>query len=216
MNRFMCGIVLAGLFAVCGQAQAATVGLLNFTGGGLTSNVDANLGWQFQVTAPITVSHLGYFDREADGLIGSHQVGLWLNDGTLLAQTTVQAGTASAIIGPTNDPGGSREGAFRYEPIAPVTLLPGTDYVIAGKITAAADAPFFSTAATFDPQVQFINGRFGGSPTFGFPTALFSNTGGYFGPNFAGNVDAIIPEPATASLGLLSVVGLMLRRRRVA
>jgi len=46
-------------------------------------------GTAFTVADAITIDGLGWMDAEGDGLAGSHTVGLWNEQGTLLASVTV-------------------------------------------------------------------------------------------------------------------------------
>src|SRR5581483_3385210 len=92
--------VLFQSIAVCGVLLgAATISNASTLGLDVTSDTQIfapgvfhNIGWQFQVNAPVTVDGLGLFDVNPAGLSESHQVGLWDNSGNLLAQTTVTSG----------------------------------------------------------------------------------------------------------------------------
>jgi len=55
----------------------------------------------------IYITHLGMFDKDGDGLVNTHSVGLWSDSGTLLS---------SAVLTP-NDPGILIDG-FRYKGIS--------------------------------------------------------------------------------------------------
>ncbi len=50
-----------------------------FPNGGTTQ------GWQFSVNAPMEVTHLGLYDRMLNGFAADHPIGLWDEEGTLLA-----------------------------------------------------------------------------------------------------------------------------------
>ena len=114
------------LVAVCVVLGAATSASANPIALDVTSDTTAfsvggftNVGWQFSVNAPITIDGLGLFDFGGDGLSLSHQVGLWDNSGTLLAQTTVTNGsTPVASL--------SNAGDWLFESITPIILLSGT------------------------------------------------------------------------------------------
>src|SRR4030095_11665745 len=115
--------MIAGIGVVLTMAsvsEASTIGL------DVTSNIQLfgtgsfnNVGWQFQVNAPITINGLGVFDVNAAGLGESHQVGLWTNGGTLLASTTVTGGSPLLSAAST-------AGDWLFEDIAPILLMPGT------------------------------------------------------------------------------------------
>jgi len=87
---------------------------------------DHTIGWDFQLTREVEVTHLGFFDMleteegsVGDGLFEPHQIGIWTEDGALVVSGTVSAGVEAEEIG-----------GFRYTPISPVTLLPATTYLI--------------------------------------------------------------------------------------
>ncbi len=66
-----------------------------------------NLGYKFAVNFPLSVVQLGVYDDFGDGLIGSHEVGLFKADGTPIVSTTIQ--TTDAL-----------NGVFRFAPISPL------------------------------------------------------------------------------------------------
>ena len=83
----------------------------------------------------LLVTSLGFYDGPntsvanaasafGDGLLEDHQVGIYNSSGTLLATTTIPAGTSAALVG-----------EFRYLTLSePITLLAGQSYTIAGGI----------------------------------------------------------------------------------
>src|SRR5580658_9419504 len=93
------------------------------------NNVEATvLGWSFDVTSPITVTALGYWDysefsssptdtyccspfNTTPGLLDDHEVGIYNISGTLLASADVPAGTAGTLVGDSF-----------YTSIAPIVL----------------------------------------------------------------------------------------------
>jgi len=68
---------------------------------------------------PVDVTKLGYVDRNHDGLLASHEVGIW-QGGTLVVSATVPAETVGELIGD-----------FRYVTLsAAVTLAANTTYTV--------------------------------------------------------------------------------------
>ena len=57
-----------------------------------------SVGWQFNVTSPVTVTHLAWYDDGADGLVTDHPVGLWSPNGTLLSTTLIPFGTRVRVL----------------------------------------------------------------------------------------------------------------------
>jgi hypothetical protein len=187
-----------------GQAAVQSV-----TGGTQFSSFDSNgdtVGWFFTVSSPIVATDLGFWDAAQDGLAGSHQVAIW-NGATqaLLGSTTVPAGTAGALVG-----------QWRYAPVTPIALVPGTEYVIGAYYNANPPGPIDNylsgvTGVSMLPGITLTasardNFPAGGGPNpLAFPSVR-GTPNGRFGPNF------LVPEPA--SLGVLCFAGLVLLRRR--
>ena len=79
------------------------------------------LGWEFDVTTPITVASVGWFDS-GSGLSASHPVGIYNSSGVLLASETVVADDP-LVSSVAPQPGAG----FRYHPLAaPLALGVGT------------------------------------------------------------------------------------------
>lgn len=166
-----------------------------------------DLGYKFAVNFPLSVVQLGVYDDFGDGLIGSHEVGLFKADGTLITSTTVQ--TTDAL-----------NGVFRFAPISPVELTPG-EYVLVSVAGYNPGNPVDNYThdpfnISFDPNITFLGNRVLGNVG---NTLLFlsdANTEvstdpflqyGWFGPNM--DVVAVsVPEPATilTLLGMGAVV----------
>ena len=87
-----------------------------------------SFGFEFTTNAAVTVTSLGYFDNGGDGFATAHTVGIYDNTGNLITEITLDAGT-----------GGTLEGSFRYESIAPVVLAAGESYVLAATTGGSAD-----------------------------------------------------------------------------
>ena len=79
--------LLTALLFTPQKIQAAPV--LDFTGGSAggahNTTRDFTVGWVFDVNATINVDALGIWDEGGNGLIHTHQVGLWTIGGAPLA-----------------------------------------------------------------------------------------------------------------------------------
>ncbi len=197
-------LAVATCFAT--RSQADTPAILTGTNNGasvtnssIVGNFDVNIGWSFTVGAtPITLTQLGFYDFGADGLTSSHQVGIWTNGGeTLLAQTTIQAGTASPLLGD-----------YRYEIVAPIGLAANTAYVLGALSPASSTDRFiYSTKQTYDSRITYGTSRIGSSETPGTGTLRYPGSStlgnqGYFGPTFQ-SISAInVPEASTLAFTL--------------
>lgn len=170
-------------------AFAGGTTVLDFdTGGTLrTPTASAVGGWTLLVSEAVQIDGLGFWDEEANGLVDSHEVGLWdSSNGALLTQTTV-----TSLSEPI--PSQSADGQWLFESITALTLSPGT-YVLGAFFPAdpgsTRDPARVQTATTTIPGVTFGSSRQVPAEMLILPTAATSSTG-LFGPN----IRAV--EPAT-------------------
>lgn len=160
-----------------------TVNWRNFIG----SRQSATVGWSFAVgPRDLTLTALGVYDREADGLLDAHPVGLWTGTGTLLAQTTIPAGTAGTLVGD-----------YRYRSVPHLTLAAGQTYIIGayfgpvedhcvggacGDVLLLQGSQIYAPGISFNRSVQTHSAA--GSGALAFPNVNAGVDEGVFGPNF--------------------------------
>ena len=213
MNLTKISKVGAGLFALSAilfsaPSQAAQPVIAFSTA---TTQVLSNftIGYRFTVGASaITVTQLGVFDKNGDGLLSSHDVGIWDSTGTtLLASGTVASGVA-----------GSLTANFRYVSIANLALSAGTSYLIGS--TAGIDEWGFNnyTALVIDPAITVNENRYTAGGALAAPTTNNPAFPFFAGPNFQYATPGGVPEPGTIALLLasgFSSLGVLARNRRI-
>jgi len=100
-------LLLIALFALAQMASATNSPLvLDLTGGGFATEPLSNAvaGWEFHLSAPLTIGAVGLWDEGDLPLSISHDVGLWLSDGTsILVATTITAAWRSSPLRPTGN-----------------------------------------------------------------------------------------------------------------
>ena len=185
---------------------------IDFAGGGGTANNDGwNLGYEFQVTSPVTIVGLAAWDGNTPGgLSQAVPVGLWRNDGSLLASATIAAGTLPS------DPGDQ----FADVGIAPITLSPGLYDVAA--LDPQIFGGFWPSLQNFTeaPGINYVQDRFAyggldfpGQTDSGFYGANFN---GWFGGNIVTEA-AEVPDGGPCFLlltGTCLVLGIVRRKLR--
>jgi hypothetical protein len=197
--------VIAAVFSLgtASMSTASTLGLdiTSKTGVALPGAFD-NAGWQFTVNAPVTVDGLGFFDVNANGLSQSHQVGLWDNNGTLLAQATVSSASTPVTSA-------SAAGDWLFESIAPLVLQPGTYVTSVYFPSPASDALMLDATITTDPRITVVGARLSINGQFAEPALLGPVELAVYGANIRLQTPAAVPEPASLLLvgfGLTMVV----------
>jgi len=223
-TKVIAGVLALAAVSFAAPSQAAQPAL-DFTGFNhqhIGSNF--NIGWQFTVGASaITVSQLGYFDLDLNGLATSHDVAIWTTGGVQVVSGTVGSGVAGTLTG-----------KFRYTTIANTVLSANTTYVISGTTGANQDefalglTPLTLTGLTVDPGITlnqsaldngtnpglaFANLTSGANTLFAGANMIYAAGGGGGGGGGGG-----VPEPGTVGLLIasgFSSMGLVFRNRKI-
>lgn len=215
LHSSLIALALVALGPVAG-AQTPAYTISNTSSPSYLVNPPFTMGFAFDVLNPVTVYSLGIFDGDQDGLISSHEVGLFDPTGTLIASVTVPDGSGAALVN-----------QFRYVDLStPVTLLPGNNYTLGALFLSGVDRVLFPgepTGFATHSDIQFVESRFVYGSALAHPAFSVSSDPGYFGPNMllergAGGGGSMVPEPGAVallvSLGGVSLLGLRRRARR--
>ncbi|MDX1933241.1 MAG: PEP-CTERM sorting domain-containing protein [Capsulimonadales bacterium] len=225
MYRYATGWVRAFLFVfatiailVSGSttaiAQRTDYGpALTFTGTRFGSGfAEGNFGWTFSVVEPgFIINRMGVWDVDADGLVNSHEVGLW--QGTTLIATTTVGPTSTLTLDNGTD-------LWRVNEIPSLLLTPG-DYTLAAHYLGGDMDDFVAPANGIATIPELVYGTAVQSGFSGIITTLeletlapdTGRTPGFFGP-IIGHVSATAPEPGTLALVGLGLLGGVLGRCR--
>jgi hypothetical protein len=196
----------AGGWALLVVASAhADVFATDPTGGWSPVSITRTLGTPFGVgPAGVSVTALGFFDKDGDGLATAHQVGLFALDATLLGQVTIPGGTGAPL----------HDGTRWVTLTLPVTLAPNTQYMLAATLVEDQDQVNASDPIGVTIHPKFHLAQAGYAEGFGgtqlvYPGDPTSSAFYGFGPNLE-----IVPEPGVGALLALGLTALQLRRGR--
>jgi hypothetical protein len=148
-------------------------------------------GWAFRPTRDIKVTHLGYIDPKANGLV--HEIRAGIFDGQTYTLT------ASATVGPKS----VLKGFFRWEPLRePVVLRAGHSYLTGGEYVDGDEVrDVVGGGGVWAPEVGHSVGDLVSSRGFAAPL----QPGGMLGfmtSNFKFTpVSSVTPLPAAGSAG---------------
>jgi hypothetical protein len=200
--------------SVCAGSAALADPAWEFTSPGNSfTNGTWDFATAFTVNTAATVSGLGYYADPITGNVDGNPVALYqcadtacLTTGTLLASTTV---TNTYAL----------NGHFRYVTIAPITLVAGDSYEVAGVSNSdnyTWDDPGFavnSALTLLDTSGQYSRWESLGTPDFltGSGRIDLGSQDGYWGPNlYLGAPSGFtgVPEPAAWTLMLVGLGGL--------
>jgi hypothetical protein len=224
MNTRFRSLTLSLSLAAIGWLPSAHATPLLDLGTGTLSSITG--GWDGQYTMGqfftvaagynVTLTGLGVFDLNSNGLNGTHQVGLWAAGGALLRSTTV---------GPGDDVEASVNsgGQWVFNDIAAITL--GAGQYVVGATVDHGDAIVYAVSG---PGVNVISnvagvtydiGAFGyGGTSLVRPDYSGGNGEDYFGAGMRIGSASPVPESgATIALlgfGLIALVGARRRFRR--
>jgi len=217
--------------AVAGFATSANAAVLLSSPGSANLRTDlpgAVVGYSFIVgNTSLTVSDLGFFDAGTNGLVDSHEVGIWTGNGAnLLASVTVGNGTSGTLIGD-----------WRYAAITPITLTNNTQYLIGARLSAGdpwlnqgnnvqangtnvgVGGAFNSALTAADPAYNFAgtyNSSSIGNPGQPFailpPNVVTTNGQPYPTSNFQ---YTLVPEPSTLALAVVGSLVMLVALRRM-
>jgi hypothetical protein len=203
-KQLLLAVALASLLPAAANAATA-VNLV--TPGAEYGGGQYTLGFQFNVSSAQSITALGVYDNNGDGLTSQAQIGLWTLGGTLLTSATIAAG------------GGTLDGLFRFVSINSFALTPGVDYVIGSFTTDLASSLGTGQGGTgsINPLVTIVRDRF--SPfdsAFGFASDTDNSLGAWLGANFQFSATTGVPEPAAWAMMLagFGLVGSAMRRRQ--
>jgi hypothetical protein len=210
MNIKYTAALLAAYGSLLSLAAGTEMPAVSFTSASaFTNGSSATDGFQFTVNSPVSVSSLGIWDFNSDGLVESHMVAIFTTSGTIVASANVPGGTGATLLD-----------GFRYVSILPTTLLPGIYNIgafysdVPIQDTAAIQAQGFST----DPRITFNGSRAAGGTSLTNPTTpLAGFDPGIFGPNFLLTTASTVPENGSTlpllGLALVPFVCTLKRRR---
>jgi hypothetical protein len=163
------------------------------------SNVNGLIGWSFTITQPVTVTELGWYDDGQDGLSHAHTMGI-------VNGQVVSLSNPLALVTIPDSTQATLEGPYRVEPIAPVTLVPGTYSLVGQDFTDSPDPINFGgpevVPLPLDPRAD----SFGTTPTPISSKGILLVNGLWMGPMMFVQP---VPEPSTLMLAVLGCLGLL-------
>ncbi|AFY74948.1 hypothetical protein Syn7502_03046 [Synechococcus sp. PCC 7502] len=192
------------------SAHAVSFQGVDFTSIGAAFDNGASyvFGYSFTVNAKnITVDKLGYFDAEKDGLLTSHNVGIFReSDQSLVVSATIPSGTSLLT------------GFFQYVSVSPTVLIAGETYRIGGtQLTGFDIYSLNNNDFTVNPAITYNTDVYadGNGSTLIYPsipnTAGVNN--GFFGGNFTFTDSTPVPFEFSPALGLGALGGLIITKK---
>jgi Domain of unknown function (DUF4082) len=198
--RCCIAVAVALLLAAATTAHADPILTFNEATGSTGNNLNHTVGWQFNVTTPVTVTGLGWFDAGGNGLAVGHTVGIWDPSGGLLASVMIPDGTGAPL-----------DGQFRTVDVTPFDLPAGDGYIIGGQnSTSNSERLAFDVAQMVDPRINFVGPTFDTAAGLNRPTTPAPvATTGFYGPSFSVTpADATaMPEPRSVAIWTVLLIG---------
>jgi len=196
-------LIILGLLTVATSLNASDIALtITNTSGGTTNTSGWSSGFAFTVTETISVTELGKFDHEGDGL-GGTDVGLYnVGTGALLTSVSLVGASFELTTGPR---------AYFATLTTPVELVTGTEYAIMA-VTNSGENIVWGRGSTFASEITLVQGRANLGSTLTGTYAQSHTLGGdaYSGGTFkynvsgtpVGNVDVNVSTVAASPLAV--------------
>ncbi len=203
MKKLVISTAIAFMMAAPAHADIA-LSLTDLSGPFAMPFADTSNGWEFTVNTAITLTHLGFFDSDLDGLAFDHPIGLYrVSDGALLTSGTMSAGEVDPLTG-----------NFRYIDVADVELSTDENYVLAVYSVQDLWPPDYwmmrLTDEVWAPEINYLGSLWSEPGAGGLilpPNEASGMNPDRIGPNFK-----FIPAPG--AICLFALAGLAARRRR--
>lgn len=195
-RRILAGLAVSVWLVFASLAPAATTALIMGGTGSPLPNPGYVNGYLFSVIESyISVTALGFYDFGGDGLLSSHQVGLWDANGVLLGSVEIPAGTGAYL-----------ENDFRWVNLPTPIFIPTGYFTVAG--TDGDDPIATDYTREMAPGITYVDGVWVESGTLTYPTGSQPTAG--LGGNFKYDN---VPEPSTWALVVLCGLGVLVARR---
>lgn len=215
-------IIAFGLILSFGSAHAGTLAYQVPADKAGTQNYGGALGMDFIVNTPISITALGVFDDESNGINLDLTSGIWSRDDGGTPDDFIDDAGIDLLLSAsfTNADPGDLVGGSRLKSVDPVVLEPGNYTISAwgyGDGERNGNVGTGSEASAIDDgggAITFVgNSRFGPAAD---PSAFPSSAdGGPVNRYDAGTFEfEVVPEPALSGIFGLCLVLMFLRRKR--
>jgi hypothetical protein len=206
-NQWISAFLVFAVLCVARSSHAGSAITFSQTPSNGSISEPMTLGWQFEVLAPIYVTSLGIWDFQENGLLNSHEVGIFDTSSSLLVSAIVPSGTSAPLVGPDG---------FRYVTLDTPFLLSASTYRIGATYSGASDdRQAFNAGPVGAPGfIQYRGGRFISGSALQDPISTAGTSGSIFGPNFQFTP---VPEPSSLvsiGLGMVAITGYSVWSRR--
>ncbi len=215
------------LLALSGASLQAQTLVFTPNGTGLRQDYRYSLGLFFNLSQPLTIASVGYWDDNLDGLSSPLSVAIFDRSGTpaIVAGTQEDfSGTLGTLFGPVvaNQDGTGRPGQFRLLNLPTPITLPAGQYALVAwgfsytnEILNGTNTGPTVDVNTFGGILNFVEARYDTTPGV-LPATLDQSFAQYASATFSTTAISAVPEPANGALaaGLVVLLGCRVAQRR--